>query len=227
MSKDSLPSDSVNGEGIADHNTTASSGESPTAERIIAPDEVPTAAPDPFDLESLRLGQNFGASVGVKKVLTVVPVRKPNRHEFVRVRSGEQWRLQTAVFEDRIGRELYLVDRSLWDELAGEIYGVWLFLAINRQGDVFLWPVKLPASDGRSSAWNDSALAAASMAEKRWMRMGANMAAGMYDIYEAADELADPSWPTLSFAELLRLAFANHRIASAGHPVLRALRGET
>jgi hypothetical protein len=228
--KASLPEPSANGDNIAtatDNTTATSSGDPATVDRFAAPAEVHAApAPDPFDPASLRLGQDFGASVGVKKVLTTVPVRKPNRHEFVRVRSGETWRLQTAVFEDRIGRELFLVDRSLWAELAGEIYGVWLFLAINRQGDVFLWPVKLPASDGRSNSWNDSALAAANMAEARWIRLAANMAAGMYDTFEAAGELSEPTWPELSLTDLLRLAFKDRFILAADHPVLKSLRGE-
>ena len=35
------------------------------------------AAPDPFDLNKLRLDQSFVESAGVKKLLTKVPVRKP------------------------------------------------------------------------------------------------------------------------------------------------------
>ena len=134
-------------------------------------------APDPFDPAALRLGQDFASAVGVKKGLTTVPCRKPNRHEFVRVRSGEDWRLETGVFEDRVNREVYLVQRDLWAELSGEVYPVCLFLAVNRQGDVFLWPAKLPGSDGRSNSWNESALAAARLAEARWVRVAANMPA--------------------------------------------------
>ena len=183
-------------------------------------------APDPFDPESLRLGQDFGASVGVRKVLTVVPVRKPNRHEFVRVRSGESWRLQTAIFEDRVSKEQYMVAQELWAELAGEVFPVCIFVTVNRQGDVFLWPTKLPTSDGRSNSWNESALAAANIAEERWVRIAANMPAGMYDTYEAAGELSDPVWPDLSFRDLLSLAFKDRRIADSKHPVLKSLRGE-
>ena len=54
-------------------------------------------APDPFDPKNLRLSQDFASTVGVKKVLTKVPCRKPNRHEFVRVRVGADWRVDTAV----------------------------------------------------------------------------------------------------------------------------------
>jgi hypothetical protein len=33
---------------------------------------------DPFDLASLRLTQDFAAAVGVKRLLTTVPVKKPS-----------------------------------------------------------------------------------------------------------------------------------------------------
>ena len=195
--------------------------------RIADQVEAPDAAPDPFDPESLRLDQDFASAVGVKKVLTTVPCRKPNRHEFVRVRPGVDWRLETGVFEDKVNREVYLVQRHLWAELAGDVYPVCLFLAVNRQGDVFLWPAKLPGSDGRSNSWNDSALAAARLAEARWVRVAANMPAGMYDTFEATGELPDPEWPDdLTLSDILRLAFKDRFIESADHPVLRALRGE-
>ena len=41
--------------------------------------------PDPFDPAALRLDQSFADTVGVKKHVTTVPVRKPNRQDFVRV----------------------------------------------------------------------------------------------------------------------------------------------
>jgi hypothetical protein len=158
--------------------------------------------------------------------VTTVPCRKPNRHEFVQVRPGEDWRLETGVFEDKINRDVYLVHRDLWAELAGEVCPVCLFLAVNRQGDVFLWPCKLPGSDGRSNSWNASALEAARLAETKWVRVAANMAGGMYDVFQAAGELSEPTWPELTFREVLKLCFKDRFIQSVDHPAIRSLRGE-
>jgi hypothetical protein len=182
-------------------------------------------APDPFDPAALRLSQDFATSIGVKRVLTIVPCRKPNRHEFVRVHPGEEWRLETGLFEDRVNREQYLVRPDLWPELAGEVYPACLFLAVNRQGDTFLWPCKLPGTDGRSNTWNDSALAAARLAESKWVRVAANMPGGMYDVFEAGGELSEPAWPELSFSAVLKLCFKDRFIQTVDHPVIRALRG--
>ena len=44
------------------------------------------SADDPFaDLNKLRLDQNFADTVGVKKLLRTVPVKKSGKQDFVRV----------------------------------------------------------------------------------------------------------------------------------------------
>ncbi len=48
-----------------------------------------------FDLESLRVSQDFVKDSGVKKLLTTVPVRKPNRQDFVRVHPDSSYVLDT------------------------------------------------------------------------------------------------------------------------------------
>ena len=74
-----------------------------------------------LDLEELRLSQNYTESLGVKKALLTVPVRKPGRQDFVRVRPGTDWYIETGVLELKEERETYLVDPALWPELPGEI----------------------------------------------------------------------------------------------------------
>ena len=191
------------------------------------PDPQPEPESDPFDPEALRLSQDFNAAVGVKRIITTVRCDKPHRQVFVRVKPGEANRLETGIFEDKINQgERYLIDRGLWPELADEISPVCLLTAITKQGDIFLWPVKLPGSDGRSNDWNSSALITAELAETRWVRMAANMMAGCYDTFEATGELAEPVWPDLTLQEILKLCFKERFIRALDHPVLRALRGE-
>ncbi len=181
---------------------------------------------DPFALDKFRLRQDFCSLVNVKKVLTVVPYRKPNRQEFIQVCPGNEHRIETAIFEDKIGHEMFLVDHRLREQLATEVFPVCLFTAITKQGDVFLWPVRLPGADGRTNSWNDSALAAARIAETHWIRVAANMNAGCYDIHRASGDLGEPDWPKATFQELLRLCFRDRLILDVDHPVLRSLRGE-
>ena len=182
--------------------------------------------PDPFDPESLKLGQNFGATLGVKKVLTRVPVRKPNKHEFVRVHADTSYQLETAMIEDKMEREYYLVAPTMWNDIGIDVDPTCLWFAVNRNGDVFLWPTKLPARDGRSMGWHESARDAARLAQDKWLRVASNMAAGMYDVFEANGNLPDPSWPEITFPEVLKLAFKDRMIQDHDHPFLAGLRGE-
>lgn len=188
---------------------------------------TPPLSQDPFDLGGLRLSQNFAESVGVKKRLITVPVRKPNRQEFIRVRPGEAWRLQTLVLELKEERENYLVTPSLASEVGGEATPKVLLTTMNRQGVCFLWPVKLPGEDGRHDEWNASALEAAKIAESKWTRVAANMSLGAYDVSEAVANLPEPEWPDVTFQELIRIGFKGRLVDNSDHPVLRRLRGET
>jgi hypothetical protein len=183
--------------------------------------------PDPFDPAALRLDANYAAGLGVKKMLTTVPVRRPGKQEWFRVRPGEEWRIQTAIFEAEAERETYLVDRSLWADLAGTVHPALIVLCVNRQSDAFLWRLKLPGADGRPNHWIDSALAIAREAETNWRRMAANMAAGYYDGFEPSAALPDPEWPDRSFREIIRTAFQGRMIDSLDHPLLRQLRGDS
>ncbi len=181
---------------------------------------------NPFDPARLRLSQNFAESVGVKKALLTVPVRKPGRQDFVRVHPDESYRLETAVLELKEERETYLVDPSMWHELPGEIVPKVLFTTINRQNVLTLWPIRLPGEDGRHDEWNRSALEAAEMAQKCWIRVAANMGLGAYEVYEAVSNLPEPEWPEVEFQEILRIGFKDRFITSLDHPVVRRLQGE-
>ena len=88
----------------------------------------------------------------MRKVLNTVPVRKPNSQDFIRVHSGETYRLPLAVIELKDDREIYLVPPPVATQLPGECIMVTLYLAINRQGVLFLWPLgRAVAGDIRGS----------------------------------------------------------------------------
>jgi hypothetical protein len=122
-------------------------------------------------------------------------------------------------------REHFLVRPELTGELAGETVMKSLFTAINRQGVVFLWPVRIPTPDGRQSEWWRSQREAAELAMTRWLRVKANMALGAYEMIEALTVMSEPTWPDVSFQELVRIAFRDRMIDHIDHPVIRRLRG--
>ena len=181
---------------------------------------------NPFDPSNLRLSQNFAESTGVKKLITTIPVRKPGKQDFVRVHSDPDFRMETAILELKEERESYLVASNLRAELEGEFTPKILFTAINRQKVLFLWSIRSPAEDGRHDKWNASALEAASMAQKDWIRISSNMDLGAYDIFQSKGVLAEPEWPDIDFTKILEIAFKDRYIDDIDHPVLRRLRGE-
>jgi len=180
---------------------------------------------DPFNPAALRLDQSFADTVGVRKLLTTVPTRKPNRQEYVR--THQQYRLTpAAIIEVKEDREVYLVTPDIARQLPGEFNVATLYLAINRQGVVFLWPVKLPDPDGKHNEWHRSAAEGAERAMGRWIRVTANMSLGAYEFREATGDLPEPDWPAFSFEEILRIAFRDRIVDRTDHPLLQRLRGE-
>ena len=122
-------------------------------------------------------------------------------------------------------REDYLVQPAILPELTGEVVYKTVFTAVNRQGVVFLWPVRLPAPDDRKSEWPRSAREAAELAMTQWVRLKANLSLGAYEITAAESVMADPVWPQLSFQDLLRIAYRDRMITTLDHPVVKRLRG--
>jgi hypothetical protein len=179
-----------------------------------------------FDLASIRLSQDFATTIGVKKLITTVPVRKPNRQEFVRVHPDPKYHLDTAVVELKAERETYVVAPSLWPEVHGELIPKRLLLTMTRQNVLTLWPIRLPGEDGRIDQWNQSAMIASERATQCWVRVASARHLGAYELFEAPADLPDPEWPEISFQEIFDIAFRGYQIDDINHPVLKQLRGE-
>ena len=195
----------------------------------LAPPNPPkSAAPDPFDPSRLRLSGDMMAAAGVKRLLTTIPNRKPAKEWWVQCCPDPAYRLETFVVELKEDAETYLVDPSLWSALAGEsTFSPRLLVTTqNKQGTLFLWPIRLPGPDGRHDAWSKSAMEAANHAMKGWVRVQANMNLGAYEVFTATGNLGDVEWDLPPFGELLRVAFKDHYIDSLDHSVLKRLRGE-
>ena len=195
-------------------------------EALLIEGQQPGNTLNTFELSKLRLSQNFADTIGVKKALVLVPVRKPHRQDYVRVHPSPDYRLETAVLELKEERETYLVAPELWSALAGELTPKVLLTCMSRQKVLTLWPIRLPGEDGRSDEWNATALVAAGRAQTHWIRVVANMNLGAYDILEAPAGIPDPEWPDVTFQQIIDIAFKGRYIDGLDHAVLRRLRGE-
>lgn len=188
----------------------------------------PKANTDPFDPARLRISPNYGERIGVKRLITSFPVRKPSKEAFVRTHPGEEMRVPAYVLELKEDQETYLVFPEIGEELANEatVSPRLLITTVNRAGVPFLWPVKLPGPDGKIDSWSRSAMAAADAAKSSWVRVSACMSLGGYEVAVATGSLAEPTWPDLTFNQILQIAFKDRVINSMDHPVLQRLRGE-
>jgi hypothetical protein len=177
------------------------------------------------DLDKLRLSVSSTVLGGSVEILSKVPVRKPQKQEYVRVHPDEAMMLATAVYEDKQDREFYFVAPNMMSAMLGETTPVILVTAMNRQKVSFLWPLKVANDNSSGNAWQESAQQGCEVAKKTWARLVADMSLGAYRIFAAQGDLSEPEWPTKPLNELLEIAFRGRVIDSEDHPVVRRLRG--
>ena len=182
--------------------------------------------PEPrLDIQSLRLPQNFGQTLGVKKLLTNVPVGKPPPAMFFQVHPGLDMEFKTLVYPGKAAGETYAVHPDLGDLFGTMAKAVVLHLAVDRRGNPRLIPVVLPNDAGFRNPWHDSLSQATSAAKGQWVRITANRTAGVYDIFAAKEQLAPAEWPEQTMDQLVRIAFRGKVIDTLDHPVILGLEG--
>jgi len=185
-----------------------------------------TSVTEDFNLDNLRLKQDFSESLGVQRILTHVPVRKPNKTNFIRVHPDENYRMDIGIVELKETREVYLVTPDMMPEpgLYELVIPARLVTYITRQGVVALWPLKLE-KDGKLNPWHESAMDAAQMAENHWVSVRADMSLGAYQVFVATAELPEPEWPEHTFSELVRIGFKGLIVDKPDHPLILQLTG--
>ena len=181
---------------------------------------------DPFAPENFAAASSIVGEVGVEKILTAIPIRKPSKLEWFRAHGGIEFNLRARVIEDKEQRATYLV----LDKAAVAIPELTtlrdLTLCVDRSGNYFYWGVPVPDASGQENRWHSSARTALDVATRKWTRIAANMRIGAYDVATAPAITAEPVWPSRSRSELLALAFGSDRvIAEVSHPYLRLLQG--
>jgi len=183
-----------------------------------------------IDIESVRLEPDLSLGLSAKRLITKIPIRKPPKTVFVRVHPDPAYRVDVGVIElDQDRGTLYVVAKKLQKALSEDkaFSQRKLITAITRQGDLFLWPIRLAGPDERPNDWNDSALVAADEAVHKWVRVTANMAMGAYDTIVAESTWDDPEWPEMSFQAILNVAVRGRLIDKPDHPVIAKLNGRS
>ena len=192
---------------------------------------APTASsPEGFfdDMEALKLSlEDAGLSDHTEEVLMRVPVRKPMKHEYFRVRAGSEHSFTTVLYEDRETREFYFVAPTMIPKLRAisDVFVAVLVQFMTKQKVLGIFPLKIGTDSSVRTGWQDTALAAAELAKTSWVRMQADMALAGYRILKAKGDLGEPEWPSIPFNELLDVAFKERVISTEDHPVFNKLLG--
>jgi hypothetical protein len=188
--------------------------------------KVTTNLEDGFDdLASQRFDKSFTAGADVVKVLTRVTVGRPRVGEFIRVHPDPSYQMEAGLvtLEKERTRTTYFLHPSLHLSAGKLLKRTRLYTYVTTQGAVGLWPINVSEQE---NSWLDSNHDAAKRAMSCWLRVESNMAAQSYEIYQARGTLSEPQWPTLSFNELLNLAFKDKYIKDPNHIIMQRIRGE-
>ena len=82
----------------------------------VAVDQQSASTNGEIDLESIRLTQHFSDQVGVKKLLTTIPVRKPNRTVFFL--THPEYRMDVMLLKYGETDEPYIVTQAVFQEVS-------------------------------------------------------------------------------------------------------------
>ena len=187
---------------------------------------LPAAEKSISSLRALRLPPNYGATLGVKKLLTNVPVGRPKKPQFFRTHISDEMTFMTMLLDHKEAQESYLVMPDVAQQISELVRPVQLHAAIDRQNNTFLIPVPLPGESGVRNPWHESLAQAVEYAKLKWIRIAANMHIGGYDVFEAEGSLPDPEWPECGIETVVDVAFRGKIIGGLDHPVVQSLLGK-
>ena len=200
---------------LEEHNTGPESQQPESNPGVETPD-------DEFDLESIRMSQAYGKQISVKKLLTTVPVRKPNKTQFFR--THPKYRMDVHLLKYGETDELYVVKPGVLAAVFELAKPYRLVLTVDRIGTAFIWPLAIPDEE-RPLDWHKSAMEADFEAQKGWVRMASNQALGAYEISKALGELPEPEWPSESWNKLVGVGFRQKIIDTPEHIIIQKLQG--
>jgi hypothetical protein len=161
-----------------------------------------------------------------RKLILHVPVTKAGKQRYVRVHRDKAYNFECAILQLEGEDRPYLLSPEIAQAITKDAKRVDLKLAMDRQGNIFLWPVPPVPEDGNDNTWNQSQREVAELAETHWVRLTSNRIIGCYEPIVAQGEIPEPIWPEMSMEEILTIAFGStHVITDHEHPALQKLWG--
>ena len=209
---------------VAEFVSSSTSSKPEVTHEPVSESKIP--AVDPNDPRSFFCEQSLDEGVA-SKILTEIDLRKPNasNDEFFRVNPDPQY-TRGPLWTVKDDGEIYILAPHLRDIPEVKKTQVRLHTCINPDGDVFLWPITIPGTSGGSiNKWHTTAINAAEVAKKRWVKLAISDRLRHYIVHEAEGAIDEPVWPALTLDEMLKIAFCGRTILDIDHVVLKKKRG--
>jgi hypothetical protein len=152
---------------------------------------------------------------------SVVECQRPVKGIFFTARPElkKPWRDRAFYFLLQLeGRDPYIVAPEIAKKKQDEedtIRPVMLVRYVTMAGEEGLWPLKLDPPDGKSNAWNTSALNILALAEKGWVRIVSMRKHYRHQISNKTLAETPPKFTDRSFQELVNAAFKEDRIITS------------
>lgn len=178
-------------------------------------------------LQPRSLGRTKGVKRRVNRVQRRFQIKKPPKLTWFRVMPIEGEYSEAVLFEDKETQKWYIVDPEMHEYFTpSQVVDVWLVPYITRQGkSIAIWPLKQPLGNSWDS-WYETAIDARDLALNEWTRMEADQDTDTYVIDTAVDMKVEPSWPEMSYEEIIEVLCKSDYIDSEEHPVIKAFEGD-
>jgi hypothetical protein len=117
-------------------------------------------------------------------VLTIVPVRRANKHTFFRINPDPAYRTDGCIglfkIQDGSDDNVYIVSPEIAFELGDEVKPYMLFTAITSLKTVFVWPLQMPDADDRWHEAHSSTMDGIETGMHSWLKLVYNRELGAY-----------------------------------------------
>ena len=210
---------------------------------LLPPEPMTTAAPIPADeaappapvtvsVASLNLNalvkKTDFASLKPKQVLAMVILAAPKKCFFRTWPDEGAWMTLTTIWRKKsiaaIDEQVAILPDEIVPYAPPDLVNTTIFVPYQTtQGEVGIWPLKLPAADRQATAWLESAVDAARIAQTKWLRL--ETAATHYNYLESK-VVREPDFKGLDIDKFFELGLKKYVISSSDDPTLRELRGE-
>lgn len=179
-----------------------------------------------LDFSKFKISSGSSDLPVARKLILHVPVTKAAKQRYVRVHRDKGYHFECALLNLEGEDRPFLLSPEIAQTIAKDAKRAILKLAIDRQGNIFLWPVPPIPEDGNDNPWNQSQREVAELAEQYWVRLTSNRSVGCYEPIVAQGDIPEPVWPELTMDEILTIAFGStHVIMDHEHPALQKLWG--